>query len=73
MSSCNALPQIWAISPTRTMGCDPKRSCNGVAAMAAGALQDLFAGPSSSASVGVPSAVSNAKGSCNGAAGLTRL
>ena len=37
MSSCNALPQMWAISPTRTMGWAFKRSCNG----AGGALQEI--------------------------------
>jgi hypothetical protein len=38
MSSCNALPQRWAIKPTKTTGCASKRSCNG----AVGALQESF-------------------------------
>jgi len=45
MSSCNALPQNWAIKPTRTMGCAFKRSCNGNADKACGALQEIFARP----------------------------
>ena len=40
MSSCNALPQMWAISPTKTMGCAFKTSCNGEI----GALQEFCAG-----------------------------
>ena len=40
MSSCNALPQMWAISPTKTMGCAFKTSCNGEM----GALQEFCVG-----------------------------
>ena len=73
MSSCNALPQIWAINPTRTMGCADKRSCNGVAATSSVALQEFCGGASTSARVGVLAAISNGKISCVGAAGLIRL
>ena len=40
MSSCNELPQMWAISSTKTIGCEFKKSCNGEI----GALQDFCAG-----------------------------
>jgi hypothetical protein len=51
MSSCNALPQMWAIKPTRTMGCAFKRSCNGAAGTELGALQEIC-GAKTSARVG---------------------
>ena len=40
MSSCNELPQMWAISSTKTIGCEFKKSCNGEI----GALQEFCAG-----------------------------
>jgi hypothetical protein len=41
MSSCNAVPQMWAINPTRTSGCASKRSCNGAPGAGSDTLQEF--------------------------------
>lgn len=76
MSSCNALPQIWAINPTITMGCAFKKSCNGGLAVASEALQEIFAEAITSTSVGRDGLGSNGKSSCTDTSakpGLRRL
>ena len=76
MSSCNALPQIWAIKPTRTMGCAFKKSCNGAIVELSGALQEFFDNAIISAKVGLEELDSKGKSSCTDASaesGLRRL
>ena len=64
MSSCNVLPQMWAIKPIRTAGWAFKKSCNGGAGSASAALQDFFTSSAASAGRGAEASGSNVKVAC---------
>ncbi len=64
MSSCNVLPQMWAIKPMRTVGWAFKKSCNGGASSVVEALQDFFRGSEASAGRDAEASGSNIKVSC---------
>jgi hypothetical protein len=70
MSSCNALPQIWAIKPTRTMGCAFKRSCNGGVGLSSEALQELFPPVGMISSTG---SGESGKDNCSGSSSIAAL